>query len=103
MNGHDFWMIKQRLGLQKGVVHRSQIHIPALVIGRGRSGHIDDRTVAGVEILVDQTELEHPLVRIDGDPRVRHGPVAVCVEGRDGLPQLAGAIGLIRRRDEPSF
>src|ERR1019366_8637268 len=92
----------QRLRRQHCVVHCSHIDIRAFTIGRGRAGHIDDRAVAGLEILIDQTQLEDPLVWIDGDSGVRHRPVAIGIEARDSLPQLAVAIVLIRRRDEPS-
>ena len=55
------------------------------------------------DVLIDQRGLEHPLERIDRNFRVGHRPIAVGVEGRDRLPELAFAIVLIRRGDEPSF
>src|SRR5260370_28003567 len=93
----------QRFRLKERVLHRAHVDIPALTIRRGRAGHIDHRAEPGIEILIDQAQLEYPLVWIYRDPRVRHWSITVCVKRGDCLPEFPGAIVKIGSGNEPSF
>src|SRR5208282_5916028 len=76
---------------------------PGVVLRAVRSGCIENRRIAALNVLIDQRGLEQPVERIHGRFRVRIFPVADSIEDGERLPQFSAVIVLVGSRDEPSL
>src|ERR1700688_4344751 len=55
-------------GREERIVNRAHVHVPRVRTRRMRSRHRRDRGIAAIQICIDHSDLEKPLIRIHRNP-----------------------------------